>query len=153
RTIARNSDFRDELTLLEKTADQRPDHAFTLELLGEARYRAGLKRPAIEAWERALALKPGDAKLRFDVTMLGVETGTVKREDAVRIYRQILETRPPIPELLTPLGADLGILGRPDEATQPLSQAIELDPTLVEPVVNLATALDTLGRHDEAADV
>ena len=153
RTVARNADYRDEVTLFEKTAAQRPDHAFTFQALGDAYGRVGLKRQAIEAYERAQALDPGDPEIRFNLTLLSSQTGAIDPEEAVRRYQEIRAGGLEIPELLTSLGADLGLLGRPGEAIEPLSRAVALDPTLVEPVLNLSTALGALGRHDEAAEV
>ncbi len=50
--------------------------------LGAARYNLGQKRPAIDAWERSLALAPDNFDVLYNVGFIAAEVGDVRRARA-----------------------------------------------------------------------
>jgi tetratricopeptide (TPR) repeat protein len=71
-------------------------------------------------------------------------------EDAVRIYRELLQPLPDEPGLLMNLGMALAMAGREAEAIAPLERAAALKPTLVPAQLFLGTSYLALGASDKA---
>ena len=71
-------------------------------------------------------------------------------EDAVRIYRELLQPLPDEPGLLMNLGMALAMAGREAEAIAPLERATTLKPTLVPAQLFLGTSYLALGASDKA---
>ena len=62
----KDSDFEEAIRLLEPLADGKVDEPQVLRLYGAGLYGAGRREEAVEQFDRALALRPGDAGLRLD---------------------------------------------------------------------------------------
>jgi tetratricopeptide (TPR) repeat protein len=71
-------------------------------------------------------------------------------EEAVRIYRELLQPLPDEPGLLMNLGMALAMAGREAEAIAPLERATTLKPTLVPAQLFLGTSYLALGASDKA---
>ena len=71
-------------------------------------------------------------------------------EDAVRIYRELLQPLPDEPGLLMNLGMALAMAGREAEAIAPLERATTLKPSLVPAQLFLGTSYLALGESDKA---
>ena len=71
-------------------------------------------------------------------------------DDAVRIYRELLQPLPDEPGLLMNLGMALAMAGREAEAIAPLERATTLKPTLVPAQLFLGTSYLALGASDKA---
>jgi tetratricopeptide (TPR) repeat protein len=71
-------------------------------------------------------------------------------EDAVRIYRELLQALPDEPGLLMNLGMALAMAGREAEAIAPLERATTLKPALVPAQLFLGTSYLALGASDKA---
>ena len=111
-----------------------------------------LRRPdlAMESFERALALDPGDADARLNLGISLAEMG--RWQEAVPQYRKALS----LPSLTAEsvarqnLGLALYHLGQYSEAEGELRFAISLDPRMDAAYYNLGLVLVATGRRDDA---
>ena len=91
------------------------------------------------AWEKALALSPGNAEAHFRIGDLERRLG--RHEAAIAAYRAALGTGLRHPVLLNNLGLALRAAGRVDEAARSFAQALEIEPSLAQAHANLADVL------------
>ena len=111
---------------------------------------------AAEAWQRVVALRPGDPLALENLSGALLLTG--RRAEAAAMFerareaklRQSLSEHPGAAETHAALGAYLLDAGRTDEAMTELRAALELDPRLVAAQCSLGRGLATQGRLDEA---
>jgi len=89
-----------------------------------------------------------DVRAMFELAFQENDLGNY--EEALRLYRRILELNPSIPKVHFAIGANLGTLRRFDEAIPALERSIALDPALKEAYVHLALAHLAQGRLDAA---
>ena len=71
-------------------------------------------------------------------------------QDAIELYRSVLERDPSHPEALNGLGAALSGIGQYAEAEQRLRQAVTTNPNSAEANCNLGTLLRLIGNLEEA---
>jgi choline-sulfatase len=117
--------------------------------LGESRVALGDSRGAVPAFERLVALAPGDAAARME---LGEALRDVARyEDAARVIRDALAIDARPAQYWHSLGTVLGAGGDIAGAERAFNEAIAREPTNGQYVYNHGVALFRLGRKDEAA--
>ena len=93
----------------------------------ERQYRAGEPRAALQRLEQALALRPGDAPLRFLQAVLLTEAG--QSIQAARLLERMTEEFPDLPEPYNNLAVLQAANGQIDRARSLLESALRLDPT------------------------
>ena len=105
-----------------------PTATARLILMGTASARLGRADAAATHYERAVEIEPGNpdaldhlAKARFEAR---------RYEEALALYRALLEIRPEGARIHSNLGATLYYLGRPEDALRSFERALSLDPEL-----------------------
>jgi hypothetical protein len=126
RTLARNLDWKDELTLYRVTASCAPDNFRVQYNLGNAYFRAGDINEALTHTEVAFRLRPDFPQVSYN---LGVIYSEMERyEDAERMYRRAIEIAPDYAAAHNNLAALLYLDGRIAEAQKEWEKALALDP-------------------------
>lgn len=117
-------------------------------LRGNAYFTDGDYEKALEAYNRALDLRPDHADT---LTNRGAALASLGRnEDALAEFNRSLEIRSDEPTTLYNRGATLGTLGRQEEAIADYSRALELRPDRPATLNNRGAALIRLERVQEA---
>jgi tetratricopeptide (TPR) repeat protein len=102
----------------------------------------------LTAFFSASPVQTGDPAARSRAATQAMDDG--RFEDAIRIYRELLQSLPDEPGLLMNLGMALAMAGREAEAIGPLERATTLKPTLVPAQLFLGTSYLALGASDKA---
>jgi tetratricopeptide (TPR) repeat protein len=121
--------------VLPMTADDWIDRAVSLE---EENPDA-----AVEAYRRALKLRPDCSDTLVNLGRLHAETGALKL--ATDCFRRALELEPNDPTCLYNLGVVSQDAGLDDDAIEYYERALAIDPRLAEAHYNLATIYDRTG--------
>ena len=98
---------------------------------------------AIEAYERALRLRPDSTETWINLGRLFAETGLTER--ASTCFNQALSVDPADATAIYNLGVVSQDAGRDQEATEYYQRALQIDPYLAEAHYNLATIFDRNG--------
>jgi predicted O-linked N-acetylglucosamine transferase (SPINDLY family) len=119
-------------------------------LLGVLLTNRGRPDQALEALDRALALRPGDPGFLLN---RGVALQALGRlAEAEGAFRQAAEARPDLPEAHNNLANTLHKLGHEDQALQHWRRALALRPDYFEAHQNLALILGDRGDADAAVE-
>ena len=131
----------------EQAVKQLPAYDAAWRGLGESRASLGDRRAASKAFERLVALAPGDALARMQ---LGETYGELGRfPDAIRLMREAVAIDPN-PAYWSALGTILGGTGQMPEAERAFAESVARDATNPLSLYNHGLALQHLGRRDEA---
>jgi tetratricopeptide (TPR) repeat protein len=106
--------------------------------------------PAIDFFERALAIAPGYPEALAGLGGALIRNGQPER--AVPHYLEAVTLRPDYADAQYGLGLALARLGRLDEATTHYRRALELRPDDAETHVALGAAMTDLGRQERAIE-
>lgn len=147
-TIARNADYRSELTLWADTAAKLPTNARAHNNLGQALYRAGRITDAIARYREALRLQPKYPETHYNLGVALAHQGELDR--AIEHYETALRFEPVYPEALNNLGNALVRAGRLEDALRRYEEALRHRPDFAEAHNNLGNALLQAGRTSEA---
>jgi len=112
-----------------------------------------LKRPknAIAAYQRSVALEPGDAHTLSALAQALLTDS--QYDEALKQFRQVLEIDPNDLEALIHIGEIQRRQGKYEDALATIRTARKQDPTSLEAGYNEGLLLDVLARYDEAAIV
>jgi len=147
-TVARNEDYRSELSIWGDTAAKRPDNRWAQCNFGMALLDEGRAAEALPHLERGLKLGPDDPAAHNDLGMAFARLGRL--DEAVRQYEAAVRLQPTLAGAHNNLGVALTELNRPADALGHLETALKLKPDLPSVYFNLGNALVQLGRLDEA---
>lgn len=151
RTIVRNTEWRNELSLFEATVRDSPTSSRALSNLGRAHLEAGDTRRAADLNARALSLAATPRQAATAHANLGLTYYTDGRhQEAVDECRRAIEANGPDAIVYANLAAALVALGRPKEAEEALARAIATDPGYAPAHVNLGVVLEELGQPERA---
>ena len=117
-----------------------PTATARLVLIGWASEKLGRVGAAVRHYERAVAIDPRNAEALDHLA--GTRVEGKRYEEALGLYRTMLEVRPDSARTHSNLGATLYLPGRPEEALGSFERALSLDPNLASARVNL----ERLGR-------
>ncbi len=98
---------------------------------------------AIDAYKRALHLRPDSSEALINLGRLYAESGEV--DEATSCFSRAMELDPRDGTAVYNLGVVAQDMGRDDEAIQLYERALTLDPSLAEAHYNLATIFDRSG--------
>jgi tetratricopeptide (TPR) repeat protein len=116
-------------------------------------HRAGRWGEAETLCHRILEIEAGDPDALLLLHQIGIALKSLGRlDEAVRIFRTILDAQPGFTDACNNLGNALQGLGRLQEAEASYRKALALDPDHVAVHVNLGVALQRLGRFPEAEE-
>jgi Flp pilus assembly protein TadD len=151
RTVVRNRDWRDNLTLWTKTVQTAPQSARAHTNLGEALMRRGLFSQAEGEFREALRIMPNDAVNLDNHGLSLLRLGRV--DEAEREFREALRILP-IPKSQIHLGLVHLKRGRVDEAERQFRTGLNsrgLAPAMrIMALNNLGIASAIKGRREEA---
>lgn len=102
---------------------------------------------AIPAFEKALALKPGDASLAFNAAFAMQRAGDHAR--AIKLLQRTIDLDPKLDRAWYGLGLSLAHDGRYEEAALKFREAARLQPLNPYAGYHLAAVLHRLGRREE----
>ncbi|WP_438483291.1 tetratricopeptide repeat protein [Oleiharenicola lentus] len=147
-TIARNHDYRDDLTLWEGTVAASPHNSRALAGLGTAHFARGNLAEAIRYYAESLELDPDSALKRYNLGLAYGASGQV--DEAIACYRAALRIAPQYVPVHANLGALLVDRGAYEEAIPHLRGAILAVATMPDAHYFLGRALTGVGRTEEA---
>ncbi len=148
RTVLRNRDYRDHLTLWQTVVDRWPHSPRGLNDLGIALMKLGRIEEAISRYEAAIGLErsypEGHNNLGIALAKLG------RWPEALAHYEEALRLAPEYADAHNNLANLLSDMGRIPEAIERYERALELSPGVAKTHNNLANALVKAGRIRDA---
>ncbi len=132
----------------EDLARQYPEAAFVQNILGNANAGLGRWDAAIEAYLKALRIRPDIAQTHVNLGKAFSELG--RNDEAIACFRNAVRVRPGYADAHYSLGVALYGVDRNEEAIAAYQKAIGIKPDFAEAYDNLGIALRHLGRFDEA---
>lgn len=127
--------YAESLPHLEAAATFASANAEYHNQLGFVRYVLGDDGGAINAFRRALELRPNDADGWFNLGM--VQYGQTRFAEAEESFRRSLEQQPNNPETWNNRGVALHRLGRGNDARACFQRALQIDPSNADAKANL----------------
>ncbi|MBI4240993.1 MAG: tetratricopeptide repeat protein [Candidatus Rokubacteria bacterium] len=140
--------WRDTDTLWRYALESNPNCAICLGNLGVSLVNRGIPQPAIEYFQRELAVRPDRVNVYGNLALALLNSG--RMPEALWHFQQALERRPADSQVLNNLSVALIRLGKPQEAIAHLKQAMEVTPANPMVRTNLGVALTDLGHPDQA---
>lgn len=147
-TIARNADYRSEVSIWQDTARKRPRSARAHNNLGSALAAEGRLAEAMAHYREALHAEPEYADAYYNLGIAYFRQGQV--EIAIRHYRKALSLRPDDAVIHNDLGVALSQRGQFDEALAHLTKALALRPRWAVVYNNIGNVLLRQDKWQEA---
>jgi len=149
RTVDRNSDFRDNLTLWSKTIETNPNNSGAHDNLGFTYDRTGDIEKALEEFEISVKLQPDNFRA---LANLGVAYAKVKRyNDSLNVLKKSIEIRE-YHKTYDKLGLVYVELTDEDESIEQFKKAIKINPRYAKAHNDLATVYGNQGKFDLAIE-
>lgn len=154
-TLARNRDYRSEVSIWSDTVAKRPDSSRAYNNLGHAFQAVGKLPEARAAHEKAIQLRPTYGEAHANLAAVLGRMGQV--DGAIAYSRRATELEPKNANAFYNLGIGLRTKGQHAEAIQAFQTAIALKADYAEAHDNLAVTFLQVGRaaeglaHSEAA--
>lgn len=142
--------WRDTETLWSHAVWVTPDCAICQNRLGEWLLKHGAAGPALDRFERVLALRPNAIVSQGNAGLALLRLGRLP--EAIERFQRVLAASPNWLDVRSTLGGALIEVGKPAEAVRELEPAVRLDPDHVASRVNLGLALHRLDRPREAIE-
>ena len=150
RTVVRNGDWRDDLTLWEKTVQTAPHSSRAHQNLGTEYARRGEFDRAIAQFRQALRIWPQNPRAHYH---LGNAYFALGRLDKARTaYQAALRHEPDLAQAYFHLGRVWGKQGHIDQALETLQQAVRLRPHYARAHHELGTAYYKKGLVEKARE-
>jgi tetratricopeptide (TPR) repeat protein len=147
-TYRRNIDYRDERAMWQGVIAKRPESPRAHLSLGIAEMRRGNTRPALDAFDEAIALRPAWSLSHFHRASALRALG--RDPEALDAMREAVRLNPGWSAGRLSLGASLLEAGRHEEAITLLNELLETTPNSVAARNNLGFAYLVTGRIDDA---
>ena len=126
RTVTRNADWKDQLTLFSVTTLTSPSSAKAHYNLGVVLEDAGRPEDALREYLKAISIKPFDAKSQLNAGLILAKMDRIA--EASMHLDQASRIDGNLPHVYTSLGAAFSRLGRNDEAAEAFLAALQRDP-------------------------
>jgi tetratricopeptide (TPR) repeat protein len=148
RTVARNEEYRSEVSIWQTVVDRWPINPRAHCRLGIALAKTGRIPEAIAQYDSALRLAPGYAEAHYDLG--NALRKTDRTSEAITQYGAALHLKPEFAQAHNNLGNALVSAGRIPEAIAQYEAALRLAPGYAEAHYNLGGALASAHRTPEA---
>jgi len=148
RIVDRNRDWRDELTLWEKTVDTVPQCARAHSNLGAVYEGRDMLDKSIDECKRALIINPNYARAHNNLGTAYVGKGRL--DEAISEYKKALNIKPRYAKAHYNLGVAYFKWGKLDEAIAEYRQALTIKPRYAEAHSNLGITYVKKGKLDRA---
>lgn len=135
------------LEVFRAVAREHPSHQQAWSCIGFLLAEREQFEPAIDAFERALALNVADSASHFNVAFILQRIG--RHEQAIARFERTIETDPKVDRAWYGLGLSLSHLGRLEEAAAKFQEAARLQPFNPYAGYQLAGVWHRLGRRDK----
>lgn len=150
KTILRVRDWRNEITISEKTAEVSPDSVWVLTVLGTNLIERGDYASAIKPLEKAVALngqyEPARSALGEGYLRLA------RYEDASVQLAQALKMEPLSMKSRNFLGVAYANLNRYDDARKQFTTVLKRNPRFLDAYLNLGRLYEMMGEYDKAIE-
>jgi len=150
RTVARNTDWRDESTLFTKTVQAADESARAHLNLGNVHYRAGRPREALAEYKQALDIDPKYAGAWS--ASAGAYKDLGQMDDAFRCIRRAIELEPTNANFQNSLGVLYVQQSEFASAVACFREALRFDPANRRAHFNLGLALFNNAQYQDAID-
>jgi tetratricopeptide (TPR) repeat protein len=151
RTVLRNADWRDNLTLFQSAAQTSPNSAKVQFNLGNAYRDTGNIKLAVEHYDRALSIYAEYAEVHYNKGVLLQEHGQLKQ--ATSAYSSALLADSLHAPSWINLGTLMGRSGQYQSAYVAFDRARRLKPENLDAKFNFGLAAQELKRYEEAVQV
>lgn len=144
----RNSIWRSEVALWEDCLKKSPNKARIHNNLGISYYNVRRYTEAVEAFQRAIRLKPDypDACNNLGLAYKALAS----YPEAIEAFQKAIRAHPDFSAAIINLGATWTEMGQPERATDTLEKAMQFKPNDAGIANNLGTAYRKMGRYQEA---
>ena len=149
-TMARNRDWKDNLTLWSKTVITSPGSTIAHGSLGRAYQDQGRLQEAIRSYKKAIEIYPGNYKAFHNLGVIYEGQGALK--EAVANYKRAVDINPAFVEAQFNLGNIYHNQGLLEAAVQQYRKVTELDPADFEARNNLGVVYARQGKMDKAIE-
>jgi tetratricopeptide (TPR) repeat protein len=129
---------------------QFPRSVNLFNIIGAAHKSLGKLEEAIEAYNKALAIKPDLAETYYNLGNALKDQG--KLEEAVDAYNKAISLKPDLADAYYNMGNALKDQGKLEEAVDAYNKAISIKPDHAEAYYNMGIALKDQGKLEEAVD-
>ena len=148
RTVARNEEYRSELSIWQTVVERWPINSRAHYNLGDALGTAGRIPEAIAQFEAALRLRPDFAEVHNNLGIAFASAGHTS--EAIAPFEAVLRLKPDYAEAHYDLGIVLAKTGQTPEAIAQYEAALRLKPDYAEAHYNLGVVLAKTGQTSEA---
>jgi tetratricopeptide (TPR) repeat protein len=147
-TVARNTDWKDGVSLWTKTLQTTPGSAVAHGNLGRAYLEQGQLDRAIAEFEAALKIRPQSHKMYYNLGFAYEKKGSIKR--AINLYNETLRLKSDYVDAHFNLGNLYARMGRLSDAARAYRSVLESDPQDTEARNNLGVIYARQGKLDQA---
>tara|TARA_B100001057_G_scaffold86673_1_gene82604 strand:+ start:216 stop:2189 length:1974 start_codon:yes stop_codon:yes gene_type:complete len=140
--------YQEVLTQALRLQKQFPKAVNLYNIIGAANKGLGKLDEAMEAYDKALSIKPDYAEVLYNVGIALEENG--KLDEAIEAYNKALASKPDFAEAYNNIGNALNEQGKPDEAIEAYNKALASKPDFAEAYNNVGNALNEQGKLEEA---
>ena len=130
--------------------NQYPEAIIVWNILGVSAAEIGMLDEAIEAYNKAISLKPDYADAYYNMSNAFKDQG--KLEKAIKYYNKSISLNPNFADAYYNMGNVLKDQGKLDEAIEAFNKAISLKPDYADAYSNMGNALKDQGKLDEAIE-
>ena len=145
-----NGQYQKALNKGAQLLERFPKSIDVLNIIGAANQGLGFLEDAIEAYKKALSIKPDYAEAYYNIGLTFQAQG--KLEDAIEAYNRALSIKPDYAKSLNNMGNILKEQGRLEEAIEVYNKALSHEANFAEAYNNLGGALKQEGKIYEAIE-
>ena len=150
RTVTRNRDWRDEMTLYSQTLQVAPEAHLIRTNLGTVYWRQGDAVSAEREWQRVLRHRPENVVTLNNLGLLCTQQG--RFSEAVDYLNRAIALKPTYANAHITLGMTYQAMSQPDRALAEFRTAVSLAPLNTEARNQLGKFLFEAGQIDEARE-
>ena len=139
------------LTVVEEAQiliDQYPSSFFLCNILGASATEIGMIDEAIEAYKKAISIKPDYADAYNNMGVVLKQKG--EYDEAIKLHKKAISLRPDYAEAYNNLGNNFKDLQKFDEALEAYEKAIYINPNYAQAYNNLGSTFRDNGKLPEA---
>jgi len=129
---------------------QFPSSSVLYNICGAVYKELGKLDASIEAYNKALAIKPDYSEAYYNMGIILQEQG--KLEEAIEAYNKALAIKPDYAEAYNNMGNALKDQGKLEEAIEAYNKALAIKPDYAEAYINMGATLKEQGKLEEAIE-
>ena len=130
--------------------NQYPEAIIVWNILGASAAEIGMLGEAIEAYKKAISLKPDYADAYYNMSNALKDQG--KLEKAIKYYNKVISLNPNYADAYYNMGVAFKNQGKLDQAITAYNKVLSLKPNYADAYYNMGNALKDQGKLDEAIE-